>query len=344
VTDIEGEAREVGLSTIGTFGGALSLATMSDAEFTERVRLLRLAGDRMLKIQKDVMRAGTDYGNVPGVDKPSLAQPGAETLCNLFGLVPELVVTLTRGDGDTTPFLYYEARCLIHAGSVEGPTVGTGVGVCHSWETKYRYRKAERVCPVCQLPAIIKGREEYGGGWVCYKKKGGCGAKFDDDDPSITEQEVGMIENPDPWDIANTLVKMAAKRAHVDATKRTTGASAIFTQDLEEQGALPDEPKPAPAGTKVTAAPVVSEADAASLMGTVDTRLNTSERSQEPPAPTSSGSAAAVPMTLTEIQRRAMGTVGLPAVNAKSRELFQTTVNHLSDEQRQQVAEAVGLA
>jgi hypothetical protein len=49
-------------------------------------------------------------------------------------------------------------------------------------------------------------------------------------------------------------------------------------------------------------------------------------------------------MTLAEIQRRATGTVSLAAINAKSKDLFGTTINHISDEQRQQVAEAVGLA
>jgi hypothetical protein len=33
-------------------------------------------------------------------------------------------------------------------------------------------------CPTCGVNAIIKGKEEYGGGWLCFKKKGGCGDKF----------------------------------------------------------------------------------------------------------------------------------------------------------------------
>jgi hypothetical protein len=34
-------------------------------------------------------------------------------------------------------------------------------------------------CPVCGVVgAIIKGKPEYGGGWLCFQKKGGCGAKF----------------------------------------------------------------------------------------------------------------------------------------------------------------------
>jgi hypothetical protein len=35
------------------------------------------------------------------------------------------------------------------------------------------------VCPACgAFDAVIKGKEEYGGGWVCYKKKDGCGNKW----------------------------------------------------------------------------------------------------------------------------------------------------------------------
>lgn len=37
----------------------------------------------------------------------------------------------------------------------------------------------EPSCPECgKVGAIIKGKEEYGGGFLCFKKKGGCGFKF----------------------------------------------------------------------------------------------------------------------------------------------------------------------
>ena len=49
-------------------------------------------------------------------------------------------------------------------------------------------RTEQKVCPKCQKPAIIKGKTEYGGGMLCFKKKGGCGAKFTD-----AEWEAGQI-------------------------------------------------------------------------------------------------------------------------------------------------------
>lgn len=45
------------------------------------------------------------------------------------------------------------------------------------------------------------------------------------------------VENPDIADVYNTVLKMAKKRAFVDAVKSTTAASDIFTQDVED---LPD--------------------------------------------------------------------------------------------------------
>ena len=50
-------------------------------------------------------------------------------------------------------------------------------------------KKSSTVCPTCGKDAIIKGKEEYGGGWLCYKAKGGCGAKFATDPATITRSE-----------------------------------------------------------------------------------------------------------------------------------------------------------
>jgi len=40
-------------------------------------------------------------------------------------------------------------------------------------------QRSEILCPDCGSGAsVIKGKPEYGGGYLCYKKKGGCGAKW----------------------------------------------------------------------------------------------------------------------------------------------------------------------
>ena len=41
-------------------------------------------------------------------------------------------------------------------------------------------------CPLCgNAKSVIKSKPEFGGGWLCYGKKGGCGARFTDDDPRL---------------------------------------------------------------------------------------------------------------------------------------------------------------
>jgi hypothetical protein len=114
----------------------------------------------------------------------------------------------------------------------------SGVRVRSSRERNRAYRKQERTCLDCEQPAVIKGKAEYGAGWLCWRKKGGCGAKFPDGDQRIEAQQVGEIENPDLPDTWNAVDKMAKKRGYVDAVLSVTGASAIFTQDI---GADPTE-------------------------------------------------------------------------------------------------------
>jgi hypothetical protein len=101
-------------------------------------------------------------------------------------------------------------------------------------ESKYRWRKAALKCPACGKEAIIKGKAEYGGGWVCYGKNGGCGAKYRDGDAAVEKQKTGKVENPDIADTYNTVLKMSKKRAYVDAVITACAASDIFTQDAED--------------------------------------------------------------------------------------------------------------
>lgn len=187
--------------------------------------------DKVREVQRRVMTDGQHYGTVPGAgDRKCLLKPGAELLMLTFRLDPQFAVA-DRWDGD---HLESVVTCtLYHAAS--GARLGSGVGSCSTRESKYAWRKAERKCPKCSQAAIIKGREEYGGGWVCFKNKGGCGAKFGDRDQAITGQQTGRVPNPDIADCYNTVRKMACKRALVAGALLVTGASELFTQDLEDE-------------------------------------------------------------------------------------------------------------
>jgi hypothetical protein len=185
----------------------------------------------------EMMNEGVDFGTVPGTgDKKTLLKPGAEKLTTFFGLskrfaIVEKTEDWTGKDHNGEPFFYYIYRCALYAGET---LIAEADGSANSFESKYRYRKGERTCPQCNAAAIIKGKAEYGGGWICFSKKGGCGAKFEDSDPNITQQVVGRILNVDICDQVNTLQKMAQKRALVGATLLAVNASEFFTQDLED--------------------------------------------------------------------------------------------------------------
>ena len=191
----------------------------------------------------EILKSGIDYGEIPGTNKKTLLKPGAEKLGAFFGLRPVFVLQdsvndWTGKDHNGEPFFFREYKSQLYR---NGELIGEGIGSCNSWEKKYRYRKQNRLCPVCGADAIIKGKAEYGGGWLCFSKKGGCGAKFDDNDESITKQNIGMIPNPDVADQVNTIDKMAQKRAFVAAILIATNASDYFTQDMEEFSVSEDD-------------------------------------------------------------------------------------------------------
>lgn len=214
--------------------GVIALALLSERDFESRLTALKLGQGRVRRIQKEMMTEDEDYGVIPGTNKPALLKPGAEKICQVYGLVPAFEESLTVGDGITSPHLRIKTKCYLHLGSKEGPIVGEGVGSANSWERKHRYRGALRSCPKCGVDGSIRRSKFDDKGWYCHDKSGGCGEQFKADDPTIVNQQGGQVENPDPYDVENTLFKMAEKRSHVDAVLRTTATSGLFTQDVEE--------------------------------------------------------------------------------------------------------------
>uniref|UniRef100_A0A6M3L5H9 Uncharacterized protein n=1 Tax=viral metagenome TaxID=1070528 RepID=A0A6M3L5H9_9ZZZZ len=184
-------------------------------------------------VMASVMRKDEHYGVIPGCgDKPTLLQPGAQKLIMTFRLVPDPEVEVI--DLENPMVLgHREYRVKVKLSTQNGIFLGAGVGSCSTMEGKFRYRKADIVCPECGKAAIIKGKAEFGGGWICYEKKGGCKKKWTDAESpfgNITEK----AEHDNPADYYNTCEKMAYKRALVSATLTVTAASDIFTQDVED--------------------------------------------------------------------------------------------------------------
>lgn len=232
--------------TLADTAGTFALASMSDTEFTTRLAALRKGRDRVAAIQRELMDKDVDFGTIPGTPKPTLLKPGAEKICDIYSLRADFHPERLVGDNVTAPALAYQTRCELHLGSLEGPVVAVGYGSANSWERKHRYRKAERACPECGVVGALLRSKQGKAEWFCWAKKGGCGKTFALNDARVTEQPLGEVENPDPWDLDTTLLKMAEKRAHVDATLRGTATSGLFTQDVEDLPQAPVDEQPPP--------------------------------------------------------------------------------------------------
>jgi hypothetical protein len=180
---------------------------------------------------KKIAAKDGDYGTIPGVEKPFLFKSGAEKIAALFGYAP-IYRTIEKIEdwNDAAPMFFYRYECELRS-KTSGNVMGSGIGSCNSKETKYRWRTPQRECPTCHRATIIKGKAEWGGGWICHEKRGGCGERFEDDHNFIVNQSVERIENPDICDLVNTIDKMAQKRALVAAVLIATGSSSLFTQD-----------------------------------------------------------------------------------------------------------------
>lgn len=171
-------------------------------EVKDQVRLIQ-------KVMQGVMKKDTHYGVIPGCKQPSLYKAGSEVLLTTFRLGLRL-----RIEDLSTP------DCVRYRVIAEGyhqatqTVMGEGVGECSSNEDKYKWRKAvcdEEFDATPESMRRIKFAKGQGGS--AYKTK---------------------QVRTDPADQANTVLKMAKKRAQIDFTLTALSASDIFTQDIED--------------------------------------------------------------------------------------------------------------
>lgn len=230
------------------------LAELSEDAFASLLERLEIHYKRIKQIQRSQMKAGVHYG-IPGKTpaqviealkgdgtKVGLYKPGMELLLKIHNYVADVKQTMHYGDPTNvdSPAIRVETLCYIHAGSLDGPIIAVGVGSANSWETKHRYRNAQRKCPDCHQPRLVFQKVAKGGPnkgsaiFWCGTRDGGCGNEFLEGDTRITGQELGRVANADAYDLENTLVKMSAKRGKVDGTITATGSSDLFTQDVED--------------------------------------------------------------------------------------------------------------
>ncbi|MEO8605067.1 MAG: hypothetical protein ABI629_21045 [bacterium] len=226
-----------------TYAGALR-PIGSDLDLTPR--LVTTAAEMKHRLEElqafvnDVMREGVHYGPpYPGSDKRMLYKAGAELLAEIYAYTvkPRVTHRIEIWDPPQGPFFHYEFEADVSS-KRSGMTVGSGFGSCNSRENRYRWRNGGRVCPLCEKEnTIIKGKQEFGGGWLCFGKKGGCGEKFQTDDPRIADQELGRVENDDVCTLVNTILQVAKKRCFVAAVISVTQSSGLFESGEDEDAA-----------------------------------------------------------------------------------------------------------
>lgn len=163
---------------------------------------------QMQAVVQKTLKQGHDFGEVPGTSKPTLLKPGGEKICMLFGLNPEYEFLQVTEDYDKE-FFSYNIRCTLFR---NGQPVAQGVGSCNSKEKKYRFINVDTI-PENYMGASESFTDKYGR--TKYK-----------------------INNPDICSLVNTILKMAKKRAFIDAVLQVASLSEVFTQDLEDMGDL----------------------------------------------------------------------------------------------------------
>ena len=161
------------------------------------------------QVMQAVMKPNVHYGTIPGAgDKPTLLKSGAEVLCMTFRIADRYEVTDLSRDGS----IRYRVNC-VGEHQTSGATLGSGLGECSSDEEKYRWRKAVCAEEFDATPETHR-RLKFG------RKQGG----------HYTVQQV----RTESADLANTVLKMACKRAKIAMVLNVTAASDMFSQDLED--------------------------------------------------------------------------------------------------------------
>jgi hypothetical protein len=202
------------------------LMSIPVSEITNQIQAIQ-------QMMKDVMIEGMDghYGKVPGCgEKKVLLKAGAEKLVLLFRFAPTYKVK-TVAFPDNPGHREYSIKCIL-LNINTGKLWAEGLGSCSTMESRYRYRDDSKLIetgnPVPKTYWDSKDIKMIGGpGHIAKKDESGRWMIY-------VKESSGKIENPDIADTYNTVLKIAKKRALVDAVITATATSDIFTQDLDE--------------------------------------------------------------------------------------------------------------
>lgn len=185
----------VEIKQTGALAHTQNAGRMAVAEIIQHVAMVQ-------EVMRAVMKKDVHFGIIPGTDKPTLYKPGAEVLCMAF----RIACTYEVEDLSSSDAVRYRVTCT-GTHQTTGTVLGAGMGEASSCEEKYKWRKAYQdefdSTPV-NMRRIKKGK--------------------------YTTMQV----RTEQADLANTVLKMANKRAHMAMVLSVTAASDCFAQDLED--------------------------------------------------------------------------------------------------------------
>lgn len=186
---------------------ALSVVETSPEVVRKQIEKIRLLQATI----KEVLVKDVDYGTIPGCgDKPTLFKSGAEKVLITFSLQSEYELVQNTENFDGKGFFSYTVKSLIFANGIK---ITEGLGHANSKETKFAYKwVAKNKLPHDLNPELLPSR----------KKTGSYGEYWE----YRVEEDMNSK--------ANTILKMAKKRAQVDAVLTVANLSELFTQDFDD--------------------------------------------------------------------------------------------------------------
>jgi hypothetical protein len=199
----------VGVHTPQRVPGGDLLMAMSAESVHARVQAIQ-------QVMKAVMKKGTHYDVIPGtekkdaagndISKPVLLKPGAEVLCMTFGIAPRLKTTVT-GDHPTVAYHWKDRK----KEWFNKPNGGRDFVWKDEEGDTFGYFEVVTVCEILGPDGRLLASAE----------------------GSANNREK-RYRNINVYEQRNTIIKMSGKRALMAAVLLATGASDMFTQDLDD--------------------------------------------------------------------------------------------------------------
>jgi len=157
------------------------------------------------QLTKNVLVKGRDYGSTPGIPSDYLWDPGAATIVSAFQChYGERRILNLRDDG----FIIAAVIEVPIMSLATGEEVSSGVGASSTREVKHKYR------------------------WI--EEPASWGYNEDEIKKLRTKVEFGTtkyrIPNPEHGELLNTIIKIASKRAEVDAAETLPGVSSALRE------------------------------------------------------------------------------------------------------------------